>query len=429
VAVPGVVAGLCALAQEMGDLPLNQILAPAIRLARDGVVLSEALGYVADILTPIFTDTPEIAAIYAPQGHIAKAGEKLFFPNLARTLTELGEQGPPLFYNGALAHQILADQRAHRGLLTEADLATYQVRKMAPIAVDYRGYTILLPPPASNGGVLIAFALKLLSTVTLAEMAHNGFEHLRLLIEVMRLTNVARAKWEDDFRTIQGGTLSEQMNCINQFLTSSNIAVYSQKLKDALTTSRFISEPNLPKGPGNTTHISVADANGMIVGITTSAGESAGFVVGDTGVTLNNMLGEIDLHPNGFHKLPPGQRLMTMMSPVLILRRDRPVLAVGSGGSNRLRTAIMQVISNFIDFRLTLDEAVDAPRIHFEDGVAQLEGGISSQVAAKLEATGYTVNCWPERNMFFGGAHAVAQDDNRWVAAGDRRRGGSTLVV
>jgi gamma-glutamyltranspeptidase/glutathione hydrolase len=147
------------------------------------------------------------------------------------------------------------------------------------------------------------------------------------------------------------------------------------------------------------------------------------------------MLGEIDLHPNGFHKLPSGQRLMTMMSPVLILRQDRPVLAVGSGGSNRLRSAIMQVISNFIDFQLPLNEAVDAPRIHFEDNVVQLEGGIVPEVADELEARGYTVNRWPERNMFFGGAHAVAREvsanqaNGNWVSAGDRRRGGSVIVV
>jgi gamma-glutamyltranspeptidase/glutathione hydrolase len=434
VAVPGVVAGLCTMAAEKGTLPLRQILAPAIRLAREGVLVSKALGYVASILTPIFTDTPAIATIYAPQGQVAKAGEKLYFPDLAGTLAKLGEQGASLFYTGAIARQILADQQAHGGLLTETDLDTYRVRKVAPIAIGYRGYTILLPPPASNGGVLIAFALKLLASISLANMTHNGFEHSRLLVEVMRLTNVARAELENNLETAAPES-PEQVNRIKEFLADNNIKTYSQKLKAVLANSDLMSEPDLPKGPSNTTHISVADANGMIVGITTSAGENAGFAVGNTGVTLNNMLGEIDLHPNGFHKLPSGQRLMTMMSPVLILHQDRPVLAVGSGGSNRLRSAIMQVISNFIDFQLPLNEAVDAPRIHFEDNVVQLEGGIVPEVADELEARGYTVNRWPERNMFFGGAHAVAREvsanqaNGNWVSAGDRRRGGSVIVV
>jgi gamma-glutamyltranspeptidase/glutathione hydrolase len=431
VAVPGVVAGLCAMVSEMGTLSLPQILTPAIRLAREGAVLSEALAYVAGILAPILMDTPKIAASYAPNGHIATAGDYLHFPELANTLTQLGQQGHSLFYTGPIARKILADQQAHKGLLTETDLASYRVHRSTPIAIDYRGYTILFPPPSSSGGVLIAFALKLLATVSPANTVHNSFEHLRLLAEVMRLSNIARTQWETDCvtdpATING---PGQADCIDKFLADANIKNYSRKLREVLTTGDVGPEPDLPRGPSNTTHISVADARGMIAGVTTSAGENAGFMVADTGVTLNNMLGEIDLHPTGFHKLPPGQRLTTMMSPVLVLYHGHPVLAVGSGGSNRLRTAILQVISNFIDFKMHLNEAVDAPRLHFENNVAQLEGGIAPETADRFEAAGYTINRWPERNMFFGGAHAVAQEDNsEWVAAGDRRRGGSVMVV
>jgi gamma-glutamyltranspeptidase/glutathione hydrolase len=179
----------------------------------------------------------------------------------------------------------------------------------------------------------------------------------------------------------------------------------------------------------------VADAAGRIVSITTSAGESAGFVVADTGVMLNNMLGETDLHPHGFHRLPPGRRLITMMSPVLALRQGQPLLAVGSGGSNRIRSAILQVLSNLFDFKLDLAEAVAAPRLHFENDVLQLEGGVSPGVAAGLEAAGYKVNRWPELNMFFGGVHAVARPgqtsvkNSAWLAVGDPRRGGSMAMV
>ena len=429
VAVPGVVAGLCAMASELGTLPLSQILAPAIRLAREGVVLSDALGYVADILAPILMDTPEIKAIYAPHGHIAAAGERLNFLELANTLEQLGQEGRALFYTGEIGQKILADQQAYHGLITQTDLASYKVFRAQPIAIDYRGYTILLPPPSSNGGALIAFALKLLTGISLADMSHNGFKHIFVLTETMRLTNIARAEWEKDCGLQTAATSADRSDCLNALLADDNIRRYQRQLHKALNNHRLTPEPDLAKGPANTTHISVADADGMIVGITTSAGESAGFAIGNTGVTLNNMLGEIDLHPDGFHQLPPGQRLMTMMSPVLVLHQGQPILAVGSGGSNRLRTAITQVISNFIDFKLHLAEAVDAPRVHFEDNVLQLEGGISPAVAAELEAVGYTINRWPDRNMFFGGAHAVAQAGDRWLAAGDRRRGGSVMSI
>jgi gamma-glutamyltranspeptidase/glutathione hydrolase len=167
----------------------------------------------------------------------------------------------------------------------------------------------------------------------------------------------------------------------------------------------------------------------MVVSVTTSAGEYAGFVVGDTGVCLNNMLGELDLHPQGFHRLPPGVRLTTMMSPVVVLREGEPVLALGSGGSNRLRSAIMQVISNVIDFGMPLADAIDAPRVHFEAGLLQVEGGITDSVVTELNRAGYRVNHWPGRNMFFGGTHAVAQQNGELVAAGDNRRGGSVSIV
>lgn len=436
VAVPGVVAGLCQMAMDLGTLPLGQILAPAIRLARQGAVMSDALAYVAAILTPILTDTPEIAARYTLNGSIAAAGDTLRFPDLADTLEQLGREGPALFYTGAVAQAILADQQVHRGLLTKTDLARYQVYQTAPIAVDYRDCTVLLPPPSSNGGVLIAFALKLLAGVSLKNSAHNGFDHLRLLAEVMRLSNIARTQWESDCGPEAAWAVGpNQTECIDKFLANDNIRRYGQMLRETLAGGRDIPDPDVSKGPANTTHISVADTNGMVAGITTSAGENAGFVVADTGIMLNNMLGEIDLHPNGFHQLEPGQRLITMMSPTIVLRRGQPVLAVGSGGSSRLRTAILQVISNVIDFAMPLAEAVDAPRLHFEANTVQLEGGIGPDVADQLEAAGYRVNRWPERNMFFGGAHAVAQSsdllppDQHWVAAGDRRRGGSVVVV
>ena len=436
VAVPGVVAGLCQMVEDLGTLPLSQILAPAIRLARQGAVMSDALAYVAAILAPILTDTAEIAARYALDGKIAGAGDTLYFPDLANTLEQLGREGPALFYTGAVAQTILADQQAHQGLLTKADLVRYQVYQAASIAVDYRDCMVQLPPPSSNGGVLIAFALKLLASVSLKNISHNGFDHLRLLAEVMRLSNIARAQWESDCGLDAAWTTrSNQTECIDKFLANDNIMRYSQMLKEILAGRRDIPDSDVSKGPASTTHISVADTNGIVVGITTSAGENAGFVVADTGIMLNNMLGEIDLHPNGFHQLAAGQRLITMMSPTIVLRQGQPVLAVGSGGSSRLRTAILQVISNFIDFTMPLAEAVDAPRLHFEANMVQLEGGIAPEVADQLEAAGYRVNRWPERNMFFGGAHAVARStdlpsqDQGWVAAGDRRRGGSIVVV
>jgi gamma-glutamyltranspeptidase/glutathione hydrolase len=419
--VPGVVAGLCAMAQEHGRLPLSKLLEPAARLAREGGILSEALAYVLDILTPIFTDTPGLRAIFAPDGCVHRAGERMVFPALAETLERLGREGPDLFYTGRVGRAIVADQRAHGGLITDEDMASYRVRRSTPIRVEYRGYAVLLPPPASSGGVLIAFALKLLESANVASLAHGSFEHMRLLAEVMRLTNLARPRWEAS----QGPDAAR----IEAFLSAQHVVNHQRELLALLSGEATSSRPELSGGPSATTHVSVVDSQGTIASVTTSAGENAGYVVGDTGVCLNNMLGEIDLHPQGFHRLPPGARLNTMMSPAVVLYQGEPVLAVGSGGSNRLRSAITQVVSNVIDFGMPLADAIDAPRVHFEADTLQVEGGVSDRVVRALERAGYRVNHWPGRTMFVGGAHAVARQGSQLVAAGDRRRGGSVAVV
>ena len=421
VAVPGVVAGLCRMAQERGTLPLATLLEPAVALAAEGAVLTPGQAYAYQILEPIFRDTPALAAIYFPDGRRYQVGEAMRFPQLARTLRRLGQEGPDFFYRGDLARRIVADQQRNGGLLTATDLAAYPVHVDTPIRIDYRAHTIQLMPHASVGGVLIAFALRLLASLDVAARLHNGHAHLRLLAEVMRLANVARADWEQSPLPVAARPA--------WFLADDHIAVYARQLAAVLNDASARPEPATPPGPSDTTHISVVDGDGLQVSVTTSAGENAGFVVGDTGVCLNNMLGEADLHPLGFHRLPPGERLVTMMAPVIVARDGRPVLAVGSGGSNRIRSAILQVLSNVLDFALPLEEAVNAPRVHFESGLLQVEGGIDDDVAAALRADGYAVKMWPGRNMFFGGAHAVAHTGSTFSAAGDVRRGGSVVLV
>jgi len=417
VAVPGVVAGLCALAAEHGTLPLATLLQPAIRLARKGAVLSKSLAYVASILTPIFTDTPPSAALYAPGGTMVRAGDRLRNPALARTLTRLAEEGADSFYRGSLAEAIAADQRAHGGLITRADLKGYRVRRLPPLRVPYRGYTLLLPPPSSVGGVLIAFTMKLLSTVDWAGAPVVSVRRAQVMAEAMRLTNIARK----DLRPTPEG--------VTRFLSDAHLNPYRARLDALLNGAVPPPEPAFSADPNHTTHISVIDRRGNVVSVTTSAGEGAGFLVGDTGMAMNNMLGEVDLHPQGFHRTPPGERLHTMMSPAIVLRGGKPVLALGSGGSTRLRSAIVQVLSNVLDFGLPLPEAVSMPRIHFEEGVLHLEGGTPPGVAAALERRGYCVNRWPERNMYFGGVHCAGFVGGKWVAVGDSRRGGFALSV
>lgn len=421
VAVPGVVAGLCAVAGEKGSMPLSDLLAPAIRLARRGAVLSDALAYVAHILTPIFTDTPGLAAMYSPGGKYPTAGDRVPLPELADTFEHLASEGRSLFYTGEIGRMIVGDQQANGGLVTAEDLFSYSVSRVPPISFRHGEHTILLPPPSSVGGALIAFTLKLLNRAGAGGFRHSSCGHVRLLAEACRLTNVARPAWE----RLKG--MGEEG--AERFLSDGHMEAYHRSLADILAGAAPPTEPPALEPPGGTTHISVMDEHGLGVSLTTSTGECAGFVLPGTGVTLNNCLGEKDLHPAGFHSLPPGESLPTMMSPSIVLKDGVPVMTVGSGGSSRIRSAMVQVISNVLDFGMPLDAAVTAPRVHFEDDVLQLEGGYLPETARELEKAGYTLNLWPGRNMYFGGAHAVAVQGGEMVAVGDARRGGAVEVV
>jgi gamma-glutamyltranspeptidase/glutathione hydrolase len=422
VAVPGNVAGLCALATEWGRLPLSTLLTPAIRHARDGFVVSRCQASIGQLIKPIITATPGIARLFAPNGHFMRAGDRLRNPELAITLERLAAEGAPLFSEGAMAKAIVADQIAHGGLLTAEDLGCYQVIKRPPLQLKYRGTTILTNPPPSSGGALIAFSLRILEAFDVGALCHGSPQHIALLAEVMRETNRARTEWDP------AGLVKP--DDLDRFLSETQVVPFRDRVAGALASQQPGGDLSRePRERGSTTHISVIDQQGMAVALTTTPGESAGFLVGRTGVILNNLLGEADLHPRGFHTLPPGQRLSSMMSPTILLDGDGPRAVLGSGGSNRLRTAILQAISNMVDFGLPIIDAVNRPRIHFEGQIIELEAGHDLSTAAALEQAGYRVNRWPQRDMFFGGVHASTVAQGLLGGAGDPRRGGAVQIV
>ena len=181
---------------------------------------------------------------------------------------------------------------------------------------------------------------------------------------------------------------------------------------------------------GATTHISVIDAEGMAAAITTSNGEGCGHALPGLGIHVNNFLGEDDINPHGFHRLAAGSRMSTMMSPTLVLTGDRPCLALGSGGSNRIRSAILQTLLNVLAYRRPLEEAVNASRQHIEGDRLWFESaGLSAESAAALQAAWPGATRFDTASMFFGGVNCVASRDGQLTGAGDRRRGGVVVVA
>lgn len=408
--VPGNLAGVLAVHKKLGRLPFKVVVEPAIHYAHEGVLLNSFQAYLLKILTPILTVSPSGKQIYAPQGIALEAGDTLYLKDLATTLGYLAQAGIEEFYHGAIAEQLVKDCQENGGYLTRADLSEYQVIEREPLVTQYRDETLITNPPPSSGGVLIAFALKLLESVDFQGVRFGSCRHLQHLADVMRLTNRARSNGYDENLYIP--------DFCHQFLSPEHCTEY---------LNAFQSDCNRL---GSTTHISIIDREGNAASVTTSNGEGSSYIIPGTGIMVNNMLGEADLNPSGFHQWPENQRLSSMMAPTIVLKENRPEIVLGSGGSNRIRTAILQVISNAIDFNMDLVTAIESPRVHWENGVFHLEPGLETEEAQDLsnlmpQQTQQVIQ-WVEKNMFFGGVNGVRmREDGEIEAAGDPRRNGA----
>ncbi len=404
--VPGVPSGLAEAVRRFGSMPLAELVRPGVRLAREGVEVNRQQAYLFSILAPILIREPAGKAIYAPNGAPLGVGERIAFEGLADTLERFGAEGPEPFYRGEIAAAIAESVGSAGGYLGEADLAAYETIARPPVHAVYRGREILTNPPPSSGGILIAFALELLERLGAA-----GPEEL---IAVMEEAQSARTRdflaglYEEDFA--------------GRFLTEDAFEDAAARCRDGHGRPIGL-EPD--DQLGSTTHITATDAGGACATVTCSNGSGSGHFVGDTGIQLNNMLGEEDLNPFGFHATKPGRRMPSMMSPTIVLRDGELELGLGSGGSNRIRSAIVQTIVRSLADALDVQAAIEAPRLHFEAGLVHAEPGISATALARLGARGYEVIRWDQPNLFFGGVHAVAQRDGVLQGGGDPRRGGA----
>lgn len=420
-AVPGNVAGLFHVHRRLGRLPFQTVAEPAIHYARAGVELTEFQAYCFKILSPILLASDEMRQICAPSGQLSLPGTQIAIPALADTLAFLAVEGPQGFYEGEIGQQLVRDCAARGGYLTKEDLQSYRVLERQPLRTRYRGKTLLTNPPPSSGGTLIAFALKLLETVPLAELGWGSWGSVRAIAQTMRQTNLARSQGYDTHLYDPG--------IAQDFLSAHNLETYAAPLQPAPPVNKW----------GSTTHISAIDGEGNAASLTTSNGEGSSYVIPGTGIMVNNMLGEADLHPGGFHQWQEDVRISSMMAPTIVLRDNQPAIVLGSGGSNRIRTAILQVICNILDFQQTVDTAVNHPRIHWENGVLNLEPGYETLLQeARQEGNGdrppfpfdQQLVQWDAPNMFFGGVHTVMQNAAGEISgAGDGRRSGAMAIL
>ena len=396
--VPGTAAGLAHALERFGSMPLTELIGPGVRLAREGAPVNRQQAYILEILAPIHEQMAGTRELYAPQGRRLGEGDLFAFPELAAALERYAAEGAEPFYKGEVARAISDFVVGNGGYIGPGDLASYAAIERKPIETRFRGAEVLTNPPPSSGGILISYCLGLLERLG----PRSGPEQL---VAAMEAANSRRD------------------------------LAFAESLYEEGMEAGFLDPIGLDLAAadllGSTTHISVLDAAGNCASVTCSNGSGSGVLVPGTGVILNNMLGEEDLNPAGFHLIAPGRRVPSMMAPTVVLRDGEIVLALGSAGSNRIRSAILQTVVRAVEQGFPVDAAIEAPRLHFEQGVVQAEPGIEEAALERIEARGLPVLRRPALNLFFGGVQAVARDPRtgELSGGGDPRRGGAVAYA
>ncbi|MGF1467040.1 MAG: gamma-glutamyltransferase [Sandaracinaceae bacterium] len=408
VAVPGALRGLLRAHRRHGRLPLDEVLGPARRLAVDGYVVSPNTAWTIGLLRPIFRMTAGARALVETGGRLAPGGARLRNPGQARLLDGLAHDADATL-RAVDADLVEAFGQDRGGWIGPEDIARSEPVERPPLSVPFAGHTVLTAPPPSAGGGLVALGLRVAERSGL--LRHPFGAHWGALAEVLRTVSDARARGYDA-RLDEPGYLD---------------ALLSDAAVDAAWAAR--EQAVTERALGGTTHISVLDGDAGAASLTMSNGEGSGHVLDDWGLHANNFLGEEDINPLGFHRQPPGAPMTTMMSPTVVLRGGRPVLVLGSGGSKRIRSAVVQGLVNRLGYGCALERAVGADRLHVEGDLLWFErAALPDMAASELASAWPKAVAFPDRNMFFGGVHAAEWHDGRYAGAGDPRRGGAVCT-
>jgi len=432
--VPGSVAGLCYVQRKYGKLGLAAVVAPAIKLAEFGFEVSAALERsLADGQRPL-SRFPESLRVFTKQGQPYVEGDRLIQADLARTLRLIARRGADGFYKGVVADSIESEMLRTGGLITKSDLAAYAPIEREPVRGSYRGHDIVAMPPVSSGGIALIEALNVLEGFPLAEYGANSSKTIHLVAETARRVYADRSEWLGDpafFKVPIGGLISKP---------------YAAAIRAGIDAGR--ATPSASVRPGTpprlesdqTTHYSVVDEAGIAVSTTTTlnGGYGNGQVVPGAGFLLNNEMDDFSAKPgtpNMFgllggeaNAIAPGKRMLSSMTPTILVKDGKPLLVVGSPGGSRIITTVLQVVLNVIDFGMNVQEAVDAPRFHHQwlpDEIRIEHLGFPVDVRRALESMGHTVV--ERENM--GDVHAIWIDPATGVryGASDARHDGRAL--
>ena len=433
VGVPGTVAGLALALERYGSMALARVLAPAIALAREGIVVDAALARALERRRERLARNPAAAHIFLrPDGSAPRAGDRLVQADLAWSLEQIAAGGADAFYRGAIAERIAADMAANGGLIDGDDLAAYRARVRATVRGTYRGYEIHSMPPPSSGGVHLIQILNILEDYPIDFLGHNSAQTIHLMAEAMKLAYADRSKHLGD---------PDHWDVPVAGLTSK---AYAAKLREGISLWRARPSTSISAGDpapyesSETTHFSIMDGEGNVVSNTYTINFSfgAGIVAEGTGILLNNEMDDFSAKPgvpNAYgliggeaNAVGPGKRPLSSMTPTIVLRDGKPLLATGSPGGSRIITTTLQILMNVIDHGMNIAEATAAPRVHHQwlPDELRVEAGISADTLDLLAARGHKVVV----RDTMGSTQSVMRGEQGFLGAADPRRPGALAL-
>jgi gamma-glutamyltranspeptidase/glutathione hydrolase len=399
-AVPGTVLGLETARQRYGTLSRARLMAPAIKLAREGFILTRGDTDIIDAGAERMRRDPEARKVFFhPDGSPLRPGDRLKQPDLARTLEIISREGPDAFYKGQIAEKIAAGMSAGGGLITKEDLRDYTVTESDPLSCDYRGYQIVSSPPPSSGGAALCETLEILSGYDLKSMGFHSAAATHYMVEALRHAYMDRNTYLGDPAFVK--------NPLERLLSQSYAAAIRAKIDPVHPTPSTEVRPGAePHEKLETTHYSIVDGEGNAVSVTYTINGlfGAGVIAPGTGFFLNNEMDDFTVKegvPNLFslvqgeaNFIAPGKRPLSSMAPTMVMKDGHVVMVLGSPGGSRIISIVLQVILNMIDYGMQPQEAVDAPRIHHQwlpDAIFAEPFALSPDTARLLQASGYRI--------------------------------------
>ena len=437
IGVPGSVMGLFTLLGKYGTMSFAEVAAPAIRLAEEGFTVDKLLAaMIEENFEKISTYNPD-GTPYTPEGLPLQVGNVLKNPALAKTFRLLAEKGPDLFYKGAIADAIVAAVGKAGGHMTKEDLFGYRIEQREPVKGTYRGFTVVGPPPASSAGVHVMEILNIMENFPVAQWGHNSERFLHTLAETSKVMFADRSRYMADtaFANVPISGLVSKGYAKAQ---AARVGEQAMTMIDAGDPWPFNDKPKTAyMGPGehnahqSTTHFSVMDKKGDVVAWTWTINYffGSGVFVPEYGFMLNNEMDDFAQNPASVNAPEPGKRPLSSMTPTLVLDPDgQPFMTLGSPGATRIILAVAQIIMNAVDFGMSMDEAIEAPRLFNsisgnKAGKLMIEAGVAPSTLTVLGLRGHDVE--PRaKDLYFGGAQGIMFKNGEFVGGADSRRNG-----